>query len=183
MLWNKILRSPHAHAHIHSINTSQAESLPNIKAIMTTNNIINFPTNTPIPLSIQNMHWICHNMIAQDKALWHGHTMATIAATSKAIAAETCKLIKVDYKVLPHMIEIDNAIAPDTPILHNFIKFENKPSNITNTLKHTKNNITTGFAKTNIIIKREFTTRPVHQSYIKPHAYLMSMTANNKTTI
>ncbi len=83
--------------------------------------------------------------MAREKALFHGHPVAAVAATSEAIAAEACKLIKVDYEVLPHVIEIEDAIKPDAPILHDFIKFDGKPSNIAGRLEHKLGDVDKGF--------------------------------------
>jgi len=147
MIWGKVLRSPHAHAVIKGIDTSKAEALPGVKAVMTAADIVDFPLDTPVPLGIQDMRWMCRNVMAREKALFHGHPVAAVAAMTEAIAAEACKLIEVDYEVLPHAIEIDDALAPDAPILHDFIEFEGKPSNIAATIEHTKGDVEAGFAE------------------------------------
>ncbi len=183
MIWGKVLRSPHPHAVIRSIDTSKAEAHPGVKAVVTSADIVDFPVDTPYPLGIQDMRWMTRNVMAREKALFHGHPVAAVAATSEAIAAEACELIEVDYEVLPWAIEIDDAIAPDAPILHDFIEFEGKPSNIAGTLEHKKGDIDDGFAQADVIIERDFATRPVHQGYIEPHACLVSVAADGKTTI
>lgn len=183
MIWGSVLRSPHPHARIKSIDTSKAEAHPGVKAVVTAADIVDFPVDTPVPLGIQDMRWMCRNVMAREKALFHGHPVAAVAATSEAIAAEACRLIEVDYEVLPHAIEIDDALAPDAPILHDFMEFEGKPSNIAGTLEHTKGDIEAGFAEADVIIERDFTTRPVHQGYIEPHACLVSVAADGKATI
>jgi CO/xanthine dehydrogenase Mo-binding subunit len=183
MIWGSVLRSPHAHARIKSVNTSKAEAHPGVKAVVTAADIVDFPLDTPVALGIQDMRWMCRNVMAREKALFHGHPIAAVAATSEAIAAEACKLIEVEYEVLPHAIEIDDALAPDAPILHDFIEFEGKPSNIAGTLEHIKGDIEAGFAEADFVIERDFTTRPVHQGYIEPHACLVSVAADGKATI
>ncbi len=134
-------------------------------------------------LGIQDMRWMCRNVMAREKALFPGHPVAAVAATTEAIAAEACKLIEVDYEVLPWAIEIDDAIKPDAPILHEFNKFEGKPSNITGKLEVKKGDIAEGFKNAEVVIERTFTTRPVHQGYIEPHACLVSVAPDGKTTI
>jgi len=89
----------------------------------------------------------------------------------------------VDYEVLPWSIEIDDAIKADAPILHEFSMFEGKPSNIAGKIEHKKGDIAEGFAKAEVVIERTFATRPVHQGYIEPHACLISVAADGKTTI
>jgi CO/xanthine dehydrogenase Mo-binding subunit len=183
MIWGKVLRSPHPHARIRGIDTSRAEALPGVKAVVTATDIIDFPVDTPVPLGIQDMRWMCRNVMAREKALFHGHPIAAVAATTEAIAAEACKLIEVDFEVLPWVIEIEDAIKPGAPILHEFVEFEGKPSNIAKTLEHKKGDVGSGFAEADVIIERAFTTRPVHQGYIEPHACLVSVTADGKATI
>ena len=116
MIWGKVLRSPHPHAVIRSIDTSKAEKVPGVKAVVTSKDILDFPIEKgPVMLGIQDMRWMCRNVMARDKALFHGHPVAAVAADTQAIAAEACKLIEVDYEILPWSIEIDDAIKPDAP--------------------------------------------------------------------
>jgi CO/xanthine dehydrogenase Mo-binding subunit len=183
-IWGKVLRSPHPHARIKSINTAKAEALPGVKAVVTSRDIVDFPLEKgAVMLGIQDMRWMCRNVMARDKVLFPGHPVAAVAATSEAIAAEACKLIEVDYEVLPYVIEVEDAIKPDAPILHDWAKFDGKPSNIVGKLENKKGDIAEGFAKADVVIEREFTTRPVHQGYIEPHACLISVGADGKTTI
>ena len=183
MIWGKVLRSPHPHARIKSIDTSKAEKLPGVKAVVTSRDIVDFPLDKPVILGIQDMRWMCRNVMARDKALFPGHPVAAVAATTEAIAAQACALIEVDYEVLPWAIEIDDALKPDAPILHEFNTFEGKPSNIAGRIEVKKGVVAEGFAAAEIVIERSFTTRPVHQGYIEPHACLISVGADNKTTI
>jgi CO/xanthine dehydrogenase Mo-binding subunit len=183
MIWGKVLRSPHPHARIRSINTAKAEALPGVKAVMTAKDIVEFPVETPVPLGIQDMRWMSRNVMAREKALFHGHPVAAVAATSEAIAAEACKLIEVNYEVLPWVIDPEEAIRPDAPILHDFLKFEGKPSNVAGKLEHKLGDVEAGFAQADVIIERSFRTKPVHQGYIEPHACLVSVAPDGKTTI
>src|SRR5215469_4859504 len=160
MIWGKVLRSPHAHARIRSINTAKAEALPGVKAVVTSADIVDFPLDKgAVMLGIQDMRWMCRNVMARDKALFPGHPVAAVAATTEAIAAEACKLIEVDYEVLPYVIEVEDAIKEDAPILHDWAKFEGKPSNIVGKLESKKGDIAEGFAKAEVVIERTFTTR------------------------
>ena len=183
MLIGKVLRSPHPHARIRSIKLDKAAALPGVKAVMTGKDLVDFPWDKPAILGIQDLRYNSRNVMARDKALFPGHPVAAVAATTEAIAAEACSLIEVDYEVLPWSIEIEDAIKPDAPILHEFNKFEGKPSNIAGRLEHKKGDISEGFKKAEIVIERTFTTRPVHQGYIEPHACLISVAPDGKTTI
>lgn len=183
MIWARVLRSPHAHARILSIDTSKAEALPGVKAVMTARDVVEFPLDKSVMLGIQDMRWMCRNVMAREKALFHGHPVAAVAATTEAIAAEACALIEVAYEVLPWVIEIEDAIKPDAPILHDFIKLDGKPSNIAGKLEHKLGDVDAGFAGADVVIEREFKTRPVHQGYIESHACLVSVSPDGKATI
>jgi CO/xanthine dehydrogenase Mo-binding subunit len=183
MIWGKVLRSPHPHAKIRGINTAKAEALPGVKAVVTHKDIVDFPLDKSVMLGIQDMRWMCRNVIAREKALFPGHPVAAVAAISEEIAAKACELIDVDYEVLPWSIEIDDALKADAPLLHDFMKFDGKPSNIAGKLEIKKGDIAEGFKEAEVVIERSFTTRPVHQGYIEPHACLISVAADNKTTI
>jgi CO/xanthine dehydrogenase Mo-binding subunit len=182
MIWGKVLRSPHPHARIKSISTAKAEALPGVKAVVTSKDVVDFPIDKSVMLGIQDMRWMCRNVMARDKALFPGHPVAAVAATTQAIAAQALSLIEVDYEVLPWAIEIEDAIKPGAPILHDHIKFEGKPSNIAGTLEHKLGDVEAGFAQAEVIVERSFTTRPVHQGYIEPHACLVSV-VDGKATV
>ena len=183
MIWGKILRSPHAHARIRSIDTSKAAALPGVKAVMTGEDVVDFPVDKSVMLGIQDMRWMARNVMARDKALFAGHPVAAVAATTESIAARALELIEVDYEVLPWVIDVQEAMKPDAPILHDFLQFEGKPSNIAGTLEHKLGDIDAGFAEADVVIERSFHTAPVHQGYIEPHACLVSVSGDNKATV
>src|SRR5580704_5127150 len=80
-LYGKIIRSPHAHARIRSIDTSKAERLPGVKAVVTARDIVDFPIEKgAVMLGIQDMRWMCRNVMAREKALFPGHPVAAVAA-------------------------------------------------------------------------------------------------------
>src|SRR5262245_28466644 len=175
MIWGKVLRSPHPHARIKSIDTSKAEKLRGVRAVVTSRDIVDFPIEKgPVMLGIQDMRWMCRNVMARNKALFHGHPVAAVAADTQAIAAEACKLIKVDYEVLPFVIDVDEAKKDGAPVLHDHVKFDDKPSNIAGTLEHKLGDVEAGFKDAEVIVERSFKTEAVHQGYIEPHACLVS---------
>ena len=152
MIWGKVLRSPHNHALIKSINTSKAEALPGVKAVVTGKDFVQFPTDKPVMLGIQDMRWMSRNVMAREKVLFPGHPIAAVAAISEEIAANACELIEVEYEVLPWVIEIEDALKPDAPILNDVIKFEGKPSNIANKVEYKIGDIEEGFRQAEIVI-------------------------------
>ena len=84
--------------------------------------------------------------------------------------------------MLPWAIDVEDAIKPGAPILHDHIKFQDKPSNIAGTLEHKKGDVEAGFKQADVIVERSFKTEAVHQGYIEPHACLVSVT-DGKATI
>src|SRR5215813_12263944 len=110
MIWGKVLRSPHPHARIRSINTAKAEALPGVKGVVTAKDVVEFPLDKSVMLGIQDMRWMCRNVMAREKVLFHGHPVAAVAAVNETVAAQASKLIEVEFEVLPHAIEIDDAL-------------------------------------------------------------------------
>src|SRR6202795_751109 len=108
MLWGKILRSPHAHARIRSIDTSKAQALKGVKAVITSADFPEQKFEYVGPERVAQNFWhMTRNIMAREKALYEGHAVAAVAATSKAIADEALSLIAVDYEVLRHVIDVD----------------------------------------------------------------------------
>ncbi|NJO23745.1 MAG: xanthine dehydrogenase family protein molybdopterin-binding subunit, partial [Sphingomonadales bacterium] len=189
MLHGKVLRSPHPHARIKSINFDKALALPGVKAVMSGRDLVEFPWDKPAILGIQDLRYNSRNVMARDRAFYAGHAVAAVAATSAKIAAAAVKLIEVDYEVLPWVIDVDEALLPGAPILHeDMAKVGAKPgpattSNIAGKLEHTLGDIEAGFAAAEVVVERSFKTKPVHQGYIEPHACLVSVARNGQTTI
>lgn len=172
MLVGKVLRSPHPHARIRSIDTSQAEALPGVKAVITHKDF------TPSEGADRD---VLINVMAQAKALYEGHAVAALAAVSAAVARKALRLIKVDYEVLPHVTDVDAAMAPDAPVLHDDMftigvePAPDKPSNVAQRFEVGLGDVDGGFAQADVIVEREFKTEAAHQGYIEPHACLASM--------
>ena len=178
MLYGRVLRSPHAHAKIKSIDTSAALALSGVKAVVTGADFPDQPKSKPPYGPMIFDAWDgTRNIIAREKALYDGHAVAAVAATSEAIAKKALKLIKVDYEILPHVIDPIEAMQPNAPILHEdqfTIGMDGpaptKPSNVFRVMKAAKGDVDKGFAEADVIVEREFKTKAVHQGYIEPHA-------------
>ncbi len=174
-----VLRAPHAHARIVSIDTSEAEKIPGVKAIVTA---ADFPEQeskiSPAGEMMVNYNHISTTVMARDKVLFEGHPIAAVAATSAAVAKKALKAIKVEYEVLPHVIDVLEAMKEDAPLLHDNLITQGvspapeKPSNVANRIELNKGDMDKGFAEADLVIERTFKTAPVHQGYIEPHACL-----------
>src|SRR5258706_426550 len=103
-LIGRVLRSPHAHARIVSIDTSKAAALPGVKAIITRDDFGDQPSEfIPAGEMMMNYKDVVRNVMAREKALYEGHPVAAVAATTTAIARQAVKLIDVKYEVLPRV--------------------------------------------------------------------------------
>ena len=190
MLTGAVLRSPHAHARIKSIDVSAARKLPGVLAIVTGADFPDLPSEVSMGGEAPvNFRHVSLNVIARDKVLYEGHAVAAVAATSTAIAAEALTLIKVEYEVLPHVIDVVAAMQPDAPVLHDDLftagvePAPTKPSNIAARSGFTLGDTAKGFAEADVIVEREYTTQAVHQGYIEPHAVVAAMAADGMATI
>ena len=185
MLHAKVLRSPHAHANIRSIDTSEAEKRPGVRAVITCKDF-NFTEEQRRDLSGFSPYV---NMIACDKALYPGHPVAAVAADDPQTAEEALELIKVDYEVLPFVLTAPEAMKDDAPILHDFLttkdvgKDTGKVSNVASHLQHKKGDVEDGLKQADVIVEREFNSATVHQGYIEPHASVAMWNANDTITL
>ena len=174
MLWGKVLRSPHAHAKIKSINVDKALRLPGVKAVITYKDFVpqgevGYRYGGVVPY---NPRHLAANILADDKVLYHGHGVAAVAATSVHIAEEALDLIEVEYEVLPAVIDVLEAMKPAAPIVLDEIKTEeshNQPTNVARHIQHRHGDIESGFKAADLVVEREFRTETVHQGYIEPH--------------
>jgi CO/xanthine dehydrogenase Mo-binding subunit len=190
MLWGKIKRSPHAHARIISIDTSKAAALPGVKAVMTA---ADFPVIASEEAFMgegpMNFRDLSYNCMARGKVLYDGHAVAAVAATSASIAEEAVDLIEVKYETLPYVIDVEDAMKSDAAVLHDDLFTQgvdpkpSKPSNIAKRITFTKGDIATGWKEAEITIERKYTTQPVHQAYIEPHACVVSAGNDGQCTV
>jgi CO/xanthine dehydrogenase Mo-binding subunit len=187
MLVGKVLRSPHAHAWIRSIDTSRAEALPGVKAVVTSADFSDLPSEfIPAGEMMVNFRDMTRNIMAREKALYEGHAVAAVAAINEAVANQALGLIEVQYEVLPHVMDVADAMKPDAPLLHDTmytIGVEPKParpSNVAKRVEFALGDVAKGFAQADVVIEREFLTRPVHQGYIEPHACVASVSEDGQ---
>jgi len=181
LLYGKILRSPHPHARIKSIDTSKAEAMPGVGAVVTGKDLpetIDEPgTDRKITLGelSTDLKYLREGLLARDKVFFKGHPVAAVAAVSAHVAEEATKLIEVDYEVLPEVTNVLEAMKEDAPILHDDLETvelgekTGKNSNIADHFQNRLGDIDKGFAEADFIVEREFNTATVHQGYIEPH--------------
>jgi len=177
-LVGRVLRSPHAHARIKKINTSKAEKLAGVKAVITAADLPDLTDGDAA------MYAILDNCMAREKALYDGHAVAAVAAVDARTAKEALKLIAVDYEVLPHVTDVDEAMKPTAPVLDDSVFTEGveprpaKPSNIAKRSQFGHGNVEEGFKQAHSIVERSFKTEQTHQGYIEPHACVASVSSD-----
>ena len=187
LLHGKVLRSPHAHARIKSIDTSRAEAHPDVKAVATSEDLDPNGPNGPGVGIGQNPS---DNVLARSKALYKGHAIAAVAATSPHVAEEALSLIDVEYEVLPAVTNAEDAMEPDAPVLHENMREvrpleDGSPGNL-NVAIHDKykfGDVEKGFAQADLVLEREYRTRSVHQGYIEPQNATASWSPDGQLTI
>ena len=190
MLVGRIKRSPFAHARIVSIDARRALALPGVKAVVTG---ADFPDLASEVVeggeAASNMRDLALNVMARDKALYDGHAVAAVAATSAAIAEDALDLIEIEYVRLPHVIDVEAAMAADAPVLHDHIFTDGveprptRPSNVAKRHEFARGDLAAGFAEADVVIEGRYTTKAVHQGYIEPHACVAAMSADGQCQV
>lgn len=190
MLWGAILRSPHPHARIISIDTRKAEALPGVKAVATGKD---FPTLQSLVLHVgegaSDIVHVARNCLALDKVLYEGHAVAAVAATSPEIAREALGLIAVEYAELPFVQGLEEALAEGAPLLHEDIFTKgvepkpDKPSNASMRVEMGRGDVETALTGAAVTVAGRFTMEPVHQGYIEPHACVASWNGDGQAQI
>ena len=201
LLHGKILRSPHAHARIKAIDPTRALALSGVKAVVTSADFAQ-PSGKVADLgegAMANPKWISNNCMASEKALYKGHAVAAVAATSLQVAEEALALIDVDYEVLPAVTDIIEAMKDDAPVLHERLANSQnvdirpgglrddddagKATNISNHFVFELGDAEKGFKEADIIVEREYRTATVHQGYIEPHSATAMWGEDGKLTV
>ena len=175
-LFAKVLRSPHAHARIKSIDTSKAEAAQGVRAVITGADV---PTDSAA----------ARKVMAKDKALYKGHPVAAVAAVSAHDAEQALALIEVEYEPLKAATEVRQAMAEDAELLHDDQTTEElgekteKHSNVATHFRYEQGDLEKGFAAADIIVEKEYSTATVHQGYIEPQNGASFWNTNGELTI
>jgi CO/xanthine dehydrogenase Mo-binding subunit len=192
LLHGRILRSPHAHAKIKKIDASKALALPGVQAVVTSADMPD-PGDRIANLGegAVNLRHLSSNCLARGKVHYKGQAVAAVAAINGHVAEEACKLIQVEYEVLPSITDVVKAMAKGAPILHDDLVTESmagangekKPTNVAKHLQYKLGDTAKGFAEAAIVVERTFNTATVHQGYIEPHNASALWNADGTVTI
>ncbi len=176
MLHGAVVRSPHAHARILKIDATKALAMEGVKAVV---------TRADFPDGLDGEDWnLQENCMAGEKALYDGHAVAAVAATSPLIARDAAKAIVVDYEPLPHVTDVDAAMAEGAPVIRegaaDFSVPEGMHPNVVRYFESGRGELEKGFAEADLVIEKSFTTEAAHQGYIEPQACLGQMGADGR---
>jgi CO/xanthine dehydrogenase Mo-binding subunit len=194
MLHAKLLRSPHAHARILSIDVSAAKALPGVRAVITAKDIPQLKKKAPTR---------AHAVLAIDRAVFMGQPVAAVAADELSIAEEALDLIKVEYQVLPVAVDPLKSMQPGAPpvadagteadtseaLAHSAVaiaKTEAAPAkavNISQQARLTRGDPAKGFAESDHVLEKTYRVPMVHQGYLEPHAVLAEWDRNGLLTL
>ena len=168
MLWAKVLRSPISYGRIKKINASRAAALPGVCAVTTGEDV----KGRLIGRKIYDMP-----ILADGVVRFIGEKVAAVAAESEEIAEAALELIDVEYEEFDPLLDPLAAARPDAPLLHPQVQRYrgllhpiDVPSNVFVDMTWRKGDVEAGFRDSDIVVENTFTTQPVHQAYIEPHA-------------
>ncbi|MCG3211942.1 MAG: putative xanthine dehydrogenase molybdenum-binding subunit XdhA [Anaerolineae bacterium] len=176
LLYGKIKRSSHAHARIVSIDTTAAEALPGVKAVLTFRDVPAIPhAGAPAP---REGGLVADQLILTGQPLFVGDGIAAVAAITEEIADEALGLINVEYEPLPTVFDPVLAMQPDAPRLHQ------TEQNLVMPPVHIQHgNIEQGFAEADYIIEGVYSTGRPHPAYMEPNACTCHFDGDGKLTI
>ncbi len=170
MLHAAVLRSPHAHARIVSIDTSAAASLPGVESVITCDDVP----------GVDNFGVFVHDqpIMARGKVRYVGEAVAAIAAEDELTARRACALINVVYEPLPAIFDPDDAMKPGAPVVHDYA-----PDNITKHIPIRKGDVETAFAECDLVIENTYETQQVEHAYLEPEAGLAYVDHDGVVTV
>ena len=186
MLHGKILRSPHAHARVLSIDTTKAEAHPEVRAVATFKDFADLGA-----VKQENVMGVSlpENLLANDKVYYKGHAVVAVAATSVHAAEDALALIDVRYEVLPSVATVEESLASGAPVLHeDWVEKGGTggaplSKNIAVHEQHVSGDVEKGFSEADTVLEREYRTKSVHQGYIEPHSATCWWSPDGRLTI
>ncbi|MGH6994152.1 MAG: molybdopterin-dependent oxidoreductase [Stellaceae bacterium] len=159
MLHVQVLRSPHAHARILSIDTSAAEKMDGVEGVITSADV---PGEDGFGVFVNDQP-----IMARDKVRYVGEAVAAVAAVDQLTAKRALEAIKVDYEQLPAVFDVDAARASGAPVLHDYA-----PDNLTKHIPIRVGDVEQGFAQSDLVVEETYSTQAIEHAYLEPEAGL-----------
>ena len=191
MLWGVFLRSPHPHALIKKIDTSKAEQLPGVLAVVTQESLA---TDQALVVE-EEMHATrrVQTLFAQDKVHYEGEKVAAIAAMTKEIAEEAADLIEVEYEPLQGSGHVLDSIKESMPVINEGTELLDAPAdnpwgvtklnNVAGEHHSVEGDVEAGFAESDRVYTHTFYIPRAHQTYIEPQVTVADVDMGGKVTV
>jgi CO/xanthine dehydrogenase Mo-binding subunit len=167
MLHAKVLRSPHPHARILSIDVSRARRLPGVKAVI---------TGTDVPATTWGLYIKDQHILAREKVRYAGDEVAAIAAVDEDTALDALELIRVEYEPLPAVLDPEEALTPGAPLVH-------ERGNLARSFKIERGDVDAGFEQADAIHEAVYETSRQYQAFTEPMGSLASADASGRVTV
>ena len=170
MLHVQVLRSPHAHARIVSIDTSAAEAMEGVEGVITCADVPGvdgfgvFVNDQPI--------------MARGKVRYVGEAVAAVAAEDPLVAARAVARSRLSMTTLPAVFDPDDAMRPGAPALHDYA-----PDNVTKHIPIRVGDVDKGFAESDLVVEETYSTQAIEHAYLEPEAGLAYVDHDGVVTI
>ena len=175
LIWGAVSRSPHAHAKIISIDTSEAKKMDGVLAVITHEDMPK-AENKMVDLGegSVNFKWASEKLMANNKVIYRGQPVAAIAAIDRHVAEEAARKILVEYEVLDSVTNVVDAMKENAPIILEDLIGDDLGEKIHNTnmsehIRHDFGDVEKSMEDSDHIFEGEFNMEMVHQGYIEPH--------------
>ena len=182
MLHGKVLRSPLPHGRITRLDTSKAQALPGVMAVITSADVPAFQNDDEILMPMVPT-------LAKKRVVFAGQPVAAVAAKSREVAAEAIGLIEVEYEVLPFVIDVLEAMKPDAPLVYPSLQSGSGPGkkgasgNLFFSAENARGDAEAGFREADVVLENTFRTQTVHQGFMEPRAAVADVGRDGKITV
>jgi nicotinate dehydrogenase large molybdopterin subunit len=170
MLHMQVLRSPHPHARIVSIDIGAAEALPGVACVITCDDV---PGKDNFGVFVHDQP-----VMARGVVRYVGEAVAAVAAEDVATARAALRLIKVAYEPLPAIFDPEDAQKPGAPVLHDYA-----PNNLVKHIPIRKGDVEAGFAEADLIVEEQYSTQQVEHAYLEPEAGIAYVDHDDVVTV
>jgi len=191
--YGAFLRSPHAHARIVSLDTSEAERLPGVVAVLTAASV-----RSDLAIVVEEEQHAARRVLSLfpaigEKVKYHGAKVAAVAAVTKEIAEEACERIKVEYEVLPPVVDVREAVKAHSPLVHDETEaVEGIPDgpfkakklyNVAGQNHRAEGDVKAGFKQSDRIFEDTYVIPRAHQTYIEPQTTIADVAPDGTVNV
>ena len=180
MIYGALVRSPHPHARIKSIDTSEAEKMPGVKAVV---------TGRDLEMGYYGIDLQDQQMFALDKVRFIGEPVAAVAAQTPDQAREAAGRVRVEYEELPAVFDSEQALGADAPLVHDDVNAyqhnwdSERKGNLCYQTWVGRGEVEKGFAESDVVIEGTYRTPVAHPGSIEPHSSTAAVDPSGRVTV